>query len=251
MVNFIKYDPNKHSRDNNYFPVMISLGLAIFSPFFLALIPFEVPWVLPVLLTIAVITGAYASTDNFKQLSVGLMIGGVAITFEWLRLIVPDTDTLATIRIVSFFIFYAYLFFYISYHLLSDNEVDYKLLAAAITGFLVMGLMGAMVVNFLMGVDPDAFHGMEGDTRFQTYKIIYYTFITLTSVGYGDITPASVPAEALAVFFSIVGQSYFAIVIALIVGKFLMSQQKKIMKEEIEDIHEDIIEDIDELKDKL
>ena len=58
------------------------------------------------------------------------------------------------------------------------------------------------------------FKGEEG------MDLVYYTLVTLTTVGYGDITPQVPVAKSLSMIIAISGQFYIAIVVAIIVGKF-------------------------------
>jgi voltage-gated potassium channel Kch len=55
---------------------------------------------------------------------------------------------------------------------------------------------------------------------------IYFGFVTLTTLGYGDVVPLTPAAKSLAIFTSITGQMYVAIIIAALVSKYL-SQPKK------------------------
>ena len=51
-------------------------------------------------------------------------------------------------------------------------------------------------------------------------ELVYYTFITLTTAGYGDITPQLPLAQSLAMIIAVMGQFYVAVVVAILVGKY-------------------------------
>ena len=55
---------------------------------------------------------------------------------------------------------------------------------------------------------------------------IYYSFVTMTTLGYGDITPLKSLARSLSIFFSVAGQLYLAFIIATLVGKYLGGGEK-------------------------
>ena len=57
--------------------------------------------------------------------------------------------------------------------------------------------------------------------------MIYYTFVTLTTLGYGDITPEGATARAVAYLTAIIGQFYIAILVGMLVGLFLSNQSKR------------------------
>jgi hypothetical protein len=56
---------------------------------------------------------------------------------------------------------------------------------------------------------------------------LYYTYITLASVGYGDITPLMPVSRSLATLMAVSGQFYMAVIVALLVGKFSSQQGSK------------------------
>jgi len=56
---------------------------------------------------------------------------------------------------------------------------------------------------------------------------IYFGFVTLTTLGYGDVTPVSPMARSMAVLIAITGQLYMTILIAMLVGKFLARSEGK------------------------
>ena len=57
-------------------------------------------------------------------------------------------------------------------------------------------------------------------------EYLYYGFVTLSTLGYGDITPTAPLARSLSIFVAIGGQLYLVIVMAMIIGKFLNSQRQ-------------------------
>ena len=59
-----------------------------------------------------------------------------------------------------------------------------------------------------------------------TFEGIYYSFVTMTTLGYGDITPVGPQARSLSILLSITGPMYIAILIAKLVGKY--SSQKSV-----------------------
>jgi hypothetical protein len=58
-------------------------------------------------------------------------------------------------------------------------------------------------------------------TAHEFEKFIYYSFVTLTTVGYGDITPNTSAAKVLTIFLCTAGQLYLTVLVGLIVGKYI------------------------------
>jgi len=56
-------------------------------------------------------------------------------------------------------------------------------------------------------------------------EFIYFGFVTLSTLGYGDITPSTPMARSMSIFTSLLGQLYLVIIMALIIGKFLSAKK--------------------------
>ena len=108
-----------------------------------------------------------------------------------------------------------------TYHLMRERRVTIDTIASALATYLVFGLVWALVYVFFEHFDPDAFSGAgmadPGD-RSQFKALLYYSFTTLTTLGYGDIVPVNPLARSLAVLEAAFGQIYMAILVARLVG---------------------------------
>ena len=74
----------------------------------------------------------------------------------------------------------------------------------------------ALVYTFLYLIEPASFHLPQGQVDFLIFE--YYSFVTLTTLGYGDITPLTKVAKAFSVVEAVVGQLYLVVVVAWFVG---------------------------------
>ena len=104
------------------------------------------------------------------------------------------------------------------------KQVTVRVIADSISGYLLIGIIHALAVKLICQLDagaikfPDPAEPMAAAPPLG--DLIYYTFVTYTSTGYGDILPVSPVAKSLAVLIAISGQIYVAIIISLLVGKF-------------------------------
>jgi len=74
----------------------------------------------------------------------------------------------------------------------------------------------------LEGISPGSFSGLS-----ETTDLLYFSFVTLTTVGYGDVSPLSILAKRLAIFEAAMGGIYMAIIIAMIVGRYMSLQAEQ------------------------
>jgi hypothetical protein len=86
----------------------------------------------------------------------------------------------------------------------------------ASTVYLALGLLWAMLYALLDLTNRGSFHMLTAKPHLQDFA--YYSYVTLTTVGYGDVVPVSRPARGLAVIEGLVGQLYLAVMIARLVS---------------------------------
>ena len=95
--------------------------------------------------------------------------------------------------------------------------VDQNVIFGVVSGYILIGFIGGLLAIAVAWSFPDAFNVagiIDGP------QAMYFSFITMTTLGYGDITPAIQETRSLAILLSIVGPMYVAIIVALMVGKF-------------------------------
>lgn len=105
-----------------------------------------------------------------------------------------------------------------------SKEVNMDVILDSINGYLLLAVLSTMLINLVMSINPAAFafndagvlHG--GVSRVSEFQ--YFGLVTLSTLGYGEITPITPPARSIATLIAVSGQLYIAIIIALLVGKF-------------------------------
>ena len=106
-----------------------------------------------------------------------------------------------------------------------SKTVTSRLIIESIIIYLLFGLIFAMVIGLIILYDPAAFNfqnisgGIMTDLD-HTSDYIYFTFVTLTTTGFGDVTPQEPYSRSLTLLIAITGQMYIAIIIAMLVGKY-------------------------------
>ncbi|NOR88120.1 MAG: hypothetical protein GQ527_10960 [Bacteroidales bacterium] len=101
--------------------------------------------------------------------------------------------------------------------IVESKTVNAKVIVEAINGYFLIGVMFTLTNTLLWTYNHDSI----GIDTPEIANFGDYSFITLTTIGYGDIAPQSDFAKLASVFFGISGQLYLTIIMALIIGKFL------------------------------
>lgn len=105
-------------------------------------------------------------------------------------------------------------------HSLSDLRVNAEHVFAALNAYLLVGIFGGALCVALEAASPGSLlvqgKPLEGDLPMG--DAIYFSFVTLATLGYGDIVPATAIARGFAVFEAIAGQFYLAVLVGRLVG---------------------------------
>jgi voltage-gated potassium channel len=112
-------------------------------------------------------------------------------------------------------------------NLLLAGSIDLNKIIGAICIYLLLGINWAVFYLFINLAIPDSFHGL-GTTEIgnQLSELLYFSFVTMTTLGYGDLTPVKPLAQTAAYLEAIVGQFYVAVLVAWLVGMYLSKKNQ-------------------------
>ena len=100
-------------------------------------------------------------------------------------------------------------------HIVRLPRVDLEALLGVISAYLMIGMSFAFVFRILGVWQPGDFFGAAGDGSLA--DDLFFSFTSLTTVGYGNLVPAGNPGQTLAVFEAMMGQLFLVIVVAKVV----------------------------------
>ncbi len=113
------------------------------------------------------------------------------------------------------------------------QEVDREVLFAASAAYLLIGgayttMFGAVeMLTFLQTGGAHAFTGaaLQSGVLIPWQDFVYFSYVTLTSLGYGDLSPATMMARALAISEAVIGVLYVTIIMARLVSLYVTREQ--------------------------
>ena len=104
-------------------------------------------------------------------------------------------------------------------HVLFTGTIDDNKIVGAICIYLLLGLIWTMMYLLVAEAVPDAFNGLQQAPWYDNFSVLsYYSFATLTTLGYGDISPNLPIPQFLAYMEAVVGVLYIAILVASLIG---------------------------------
>ncbi len=102
------------------------------------------------------------------------------------------------------------------------NEITSHLVFASASAYLLLGILWSFVYGIIHAFQANAF----SEVVVEPYTLVYFSLVTLTTLGYGDITPITQEARSLAVLEAIVGQLYLAVIVARLVGIYIANETR-------------------------
>ena len=104
--------------------------------------------------------------------------------------------------------------------LFKHPSVTLGTISGSICVFLLIGIAWMLMYDIADQILVDAFHGLSAEGgRERSGELFYFSFVTLTTLGYGDITPARPETMSLATLEAVVGQLYLVMIVAAFVGR--------------------------------
>jgi len=169
---------------------------------------------------------------SLKETSYYIKSGAAfSLLIVWSAFFIEKSSFRDVYRFFNFF-FFLYLVFSLIKQISSIKTVTFKVIVDSITGYFLLGFAFSLVVTVISLSVPASYNiRINGDihTRFlePIQNNIYYTFMTFTTTGYGDVTPTHPLSKSLAVLISVSGQLYLTIIIAMLVGKYISFQKQE------------------------
>lgn len=217
------YNLEDHQKANSFGWLLIAQLFLIMMPAIFGYLNW--PWISALGVVFVMLTSLYIATTTKKDLFRGLALTSILIALLLLdapnSTELPDTPfplkVLAFVTIVLVIVYFLYIGTKLVQQVGKIGEVTLNTVMAAITGYILIGIIGGELVRLVQLLEPGAFN-IESTASGYTY--MYFSFVTITTLGYGDIAPQEPAGQSLVVLLAIAGQMYLTIVIALIVSQF-------------------------------
>ncbi|MEM8544637.1 MAG: potassium channel family protein [Cyanobacteria bacterium P01_H01_bin.119] len=144
----------------------------------------------------------------------------ILLTLGW----VPRAMAAALAVQIIYGVFFGSAALLILQRTLQASRVTMDIIRGGVCVYLLLGYFWALLYSIVYTLDANAFSSnLVTETSY--LKVLYFSFVTLTTLGFGDIVPVTEIASVLTVLEALVGQIYPAIFIALLVSGYLAHRE--------------------------
>jgi multisubunit Na+/H+ antiporter MnhF subunit len=226
-------------RQTRFTQLLIGLVLLLFVSPFVGTFSSELGQTIATLMVVfllatVLIAAALAVSDDQRHSRLTLALAGTCLILTMLAQL-TESSSLRIAQELLTIGFLIHVIRLIVRRLFRQKLVDYDTIAASLCGYILIGVTFAVVFSLVMDIDDSALSMAQsgpssklaihfGDQH--TATAIYFSFVTLTTLGYGDITPVSMPARMLTTAEALIGQLYLVTLVARLVGLHISTEME-------------------------
>jgi hypothetical protein len=176
-----------------------------------------------IFLWLILISCVWAIHDKRKHQGIFLGMAVLAILADLLDFLLRSAVTSWVSKIAGV-LFFAYAVVAILLYLAREEEVTADMIMAAASEYVLIGILFGFLYVLVEAAYPGSFSFSGAETN--RPGLLYFSFVTLTTTGYGDVLPVSPQARSLATLEALTGQLYIAITVARLVGLYTVRRKK-------------------------
>jgi len=180
-------------------------------------------WLLAVFLMLVLLAAVRTVANEARQYRIAVILGVLALVPQF-GVLVERNEWLEALRYAAMTLF----LFWVCGLLLRDiivrsKSVSLELILGAVNIYLMVGIGFAFAYGLIEHLQPGSFTGLEQqmNASIEVLPFLYFSFVTLTTLGYGDITPLTPFGTTASYIEAMFGQLYLAIMVARLVGLYI------------------------------
>ncbi len=219
----------KHlTHKNNFFYLFSSLIVFLFTAALIAQFPSDwgediLSFVTLAMILISIKSLKIEKSWRWAALVLGFLFFSIIIFVRFF-----EHHLLVYIILALLFIYFTGAFLLAVRHVLFEGDIDENKIIGSLSLYLLIGLIWSVIYLFLLIVDPSSFSGVEISSWQEGFsRVAYYSFVTLTTLGYGDVLPTNHIAEFFVYLEAVFGVFYMAIIVSSLIALRLDAIQQK------------------------
>jgi len=168
-----------------------------------------------------IFSAVFSISDTKKPLLISTILLFLTLAFRWLHFFY-QLDTFYLLELSSSCLFWLYVATHILRFIINQQHISAELVYAAIAVYFIIGLIWTSTYQIIELHNPHSFsivNKIASGKQELFFQMWYFSMVTLTTLGYGDITPISMSARSFVILEAMTGQFYLAILIASLIGR--------------------------------
>ncbi len=180
----------------------------------------------PILFMINIVAGILLISKKKKTMWFFIILFGISAVIFGSSMIQrsEDSDTIL-LRLSIYFLFHIIVAFNIIQQVWKASFVNKNVVIGLMSGYISLGFLAFFLFMSIELTNPGAFQGVLMDNNnfeLRADAIMYYSYITLLTIGYGEIVPSIPIAQKAAILVGLVGQFYMVIITAVVIEKYIL-----------------------------
>jgi hypothetical protein len=176
---------------------------------------------LSVLFSMVLTVGAYATSRSRRSMISGMILATLGVILQWVALTTGESLFLRLLGVV-YLIFLVHTIGSVLRYLLLKGPITVDKLHGALSGYIMIAFFWAFIYSLIESFTPGSFSIPRLDVNDPSafYHLLYFSFTTLTTVGFGDILPVTDQARSLVMIEQLAGIFFVAVLIARLAGLY-------------------------------
>lgn len=122
---------------------------------------------------------------------------------------------------VIYVLFFCFIFYEVVQFLVKPSYIDSDVISAAACGYFLLIEISVFLLQFMIYNNPNSFHGIDMRDNASVYMdLVYFSSVSMTSIGFGDIVPTAHSTKLVASILGIAGHFYTVVLVGIIISKF-------------------------------
>jgi hypothetical protein len=134
---------------------------------------------------------------------------------------VEDVKLYFDVLNMIYVLFFCFIFYEVLQFLIKPSYIDKDVISAAACGYFLLIEISVFLLQFMIYNHPHSFHGIDMQDNASVYMdLVYFSSVSMTSIGFGDIVPTAHSTKLVASILGISGHFYTVVLVGIIISKF-------------------------------
>lgn len=212
-----------------YEVLLLALIAHLYIGIFLSDLEFytRVIWPFNVVILGVASVGVFVKTGKFKNILQNIL-WVIAFLLPVSIPIFGETQYFMSILSLFYCVFFSFIFIEVIRFLIKPSYINADVISASACGYFLLIEIAVFLLQTLYYNDTSVLSNINGTSPAEVYMdLVYFSSISITSIGFGDITPTSYNTRLIVSFFGVVSQFYAVVLVGILISKFVSAQEKK------------------------